>query len=368
MDFMKAFDQVPYRRLLHKVQSYGINGHLLGWITNFLTNRRQRVSVNGSFPSWGAVTSGIPQGSVLGPLLFILFINDLPNDAKSPAYLFADDTKLYRNISNPRDEIILQGDLNVLQSWSDNWLLNFHPDKCKVLTVGKRKLSTRYYLNCRGSLHELDIVHDMKDLGVTIDASLSFEAHIQDKINKANRTTGMIRRAFISLDEDMFLCLFKAFVRPHLEYANAVWNPYKRKDITALENVQRRATKMIPVLNKLSYPERLRKLKLPTLVYRRARGDMIETFKELNSDNKDINPAFTINTNVSRGHNLKILKQRCNKDVRKHFFTYRVANLWNELPSKVVESKNLIAFERHLDAHWKNADFKYDYSAPYPCR
>ena len=160
----------------------------------------------------------------------------------------------------------------------------------------------------------------------------------------------MIRRAFISLDEEMFLCLFKAFVRPHLEYANTVWNPHKSKDVIAIENVQRRATKMIPTLNKMAYQDRLKKLKLPTLVYRRARGDMIELFKELNAVNKVINPAVTINTGVSRGHNLKILKQRCAKDVRKFFFTHRVVNLWNGLPINVVESKNLIAFERNLDA------------------
>ena len=186
----------------------------------------------------------------------------------------------------------------------------------------------------------------MKDLGVTIDASLSFESHIQDKINKANRTAGMIRRAFITMDEEVFLCLFKAFVRPHLEYANAVWNPHKRKDVTALENVQRRSTRMIPTLNKMSYSEGLEKLRLPTLVYRRARGDMIEVFKELNAVNKDINPVISFNTSVARGHNQKILKQRCNKDVRKYFFTHRVVNLWNELPIKgggIKESPNVRA-------------------------
>ena len=99
------------------------------------------------FSTWGAVTSGIPKGSVLGPLLFNIFINDLLTYTKSPAYLFADDTELYRKISNKHEETILQNDLNALQSWSDKWLLNVHPDKCKVLTVGKRKHMTNHYLN-----------------------------------------------------------------------------------------------------------------------------------------------------------------------------------------------------------------------------
>ena len=146
-----------------------------------------------------------------------------------------------------------------MQSWPDKWLQNFHPTKCKVLTVGKRKLMTNYPLNSRGILYELDLVTDIKDLGVTVVENLSFKCHIQDKVNKANRTTSMIIRAFMSLDEEMSLCQFKALLRSHREYANAVWATYKRKDITALENVKRRA-KMIPTMNNLSVSERLEKL------------------------------------------------------------------------------------------------------------
>ena len=115
---------------------------------------------------------------MLGPILFIIYINDLPNDVQSSAFLFADDTKLYRKISNQTDEVTLQTDLNALQTWSDKWLLNFHPDKCKVLTLGKRKFITSYSLNCLGTIHNLETVHEMKDLGVAIDEKLSFESHI----------------------------------------------------------------------------------------------------------------------------------------------------------------------------------------------
>ena len=141
----------------------------------------------------------------------------------------------------------------------------------------------------------------MKDLGVTIDSNLIFESHIQIKVNKANQTMGMIRRAFTHLDNDTFLCLFKAFVRPQLEYANAAWSPYKVKDITAIENVQRRATKQVPGLRDLSYEERLKQLKLPTLVYRRARGDMIETYKIMCDYNVEISPVFEMNMSNTRG-------------------------------------------------------------------
>ena len=219
--------------------------------------RTQRVLVNGHPSASGKVTSGIPQGSVLGPLLFVIYINDLPDAVDSFAYLFADDTKLFSKITKEEDVISLQRDLNILQDWSANWLLNFHPDKCKLLTIGARKTHSQYYLVSKCVKYDLECVSSMKDLGVTIDSHLNFEAHIHEKINKANQMMGMIRRAFTFIDEDMFLCLFKAFVRPQLEYANAVWNPYKAKDINAIENVQRRATKLIPSLQKFQVSNRI---------------------------------------------------------------------------------------------------------------
>ena len=182
-------------------------------------------------------------------------------------------------------------------------------------------------------------VEEIKDLGVTIDSKLNFESHILTKIKKANQTMGMIRRAFTHLDSDMFLCLFKAFVRPQLEYANAAWSPYKVKDVTAIENVQRRATKLIPGLSQLSYEDRLKQLKLPTLVYRRARGDMIETYKILSNYNEEVSPFFKINASSTRGNTLKLAKQSANKDVRKFSFTNRIVNLWNHLPNDVVNAE-----------------------------
>ena len=138
-------------------------------------------------------------------------------------------------------------------------------------------------------MYDLECVEEMEELGVTIDSKLNFESNILTKIKKANQTMGMIRRAFTHLDSEMFLCLFKAFVRPQLEYANAAWSR-ACKDVIAIENVQRRATKLIPGLSQLSYEDRLKQLKLPTLVYRRARGDMIETYKILSNYNEEVSP------------------------------------------------------------------------------
>ena len=136
-DFMKAFDKVPHRRLIHKISKYGIKGNILGWIDSFLSNRTQLVAVGAAESSRSNVTSGIPQGSVLGPLLFVIYINDLPEvvDKNSHVFLFADDTKVSRQIRTDADQIILQKDIDNLKIWSDTWLLKFHPDKCVSMTI-----------------------------------------------------------------------------------------------------------------------------------------------------------------------------------------------------------------------------------------
>ena len=281
MDFQKAFDKVPHRRLMTKLRSYGITGMIYRWIDAFLTNRTQRVAVNGKFSKWIEVWTGIPQGSVLGPLLFVIFINDLPDAVRSTVFLYADDTKIYREITNKDDSDTLQQDLNTLQKWSDTWLLKFPPKKCKTMSISSRNQDHNMNYNMRDGAEviELETVLEEKDLGVVTDQHLRFENHIQQKINTANKMMGMIRRTFQHLSIETFRWLFKAMVRPHIEYAQSVWSPQRKIDITVLENVQRRATKMIPGFKDISYPERLKKLDLPTLSYRRIRGDMIEVFK-----------------------------------------------------------------------------------------
>ena len=136
LDFRKAFDSVPHQRLLGKLKAYGINGKITKWIKNFLVGRKQRVKVNGILSAWAAVISGIPQGSVLGPILFVLFIHDLPDMINSTVHIFADDTKVYRRVASDDDRAKLQEDINSLVQWSDTWQLRFNADKCKVLQLG----------------------------------------------------------------------------------------------------------------------------------------------------------------------------------------------------------------------------------------
>ena len=359
-DFMKAFDKVPHKRLILKLKMYKIGNAFTDWIIDFLKDRKQRVRVGDTFSDWKSITSGVPQGSVLGPLLFLIYINDLPDCAEnSQVYLFADDTKIFKGIYKNEDCEKLQEDIRKMEEWTKKWLLRFHPEKCKFMRVGTSEADEYVYSM---NNQNLTYVNSEKDLGVVIDEKLSFESHINEKVNKANMMVGLIRRSFEHLDEETFLVLYKSLVRPVLEYANAVWNPHKKKHINSIENVQKRATKMIPGFGNLSYPDRLKKLGLPTLVYRRMRGDMIEMYKIMTEkyDSEVLN-LFEINQNVTRGHKFKVIKERPRLDIRKYNFTHRVVNHWNSLSEEVVDSESVKIFEKRLDDFWSEKEFKFDH-------
>ena len=363
-DFMKAFDKVCHKRLVHKLKLYNIGTMYSKWIESFLDSRKQKVIVNGVASSPKDVTSGIPQGSVLGPILFVLYINDLPDVIKNGSipYLFADDTKIFHSIKCTQDCKDLQEDIKAMQVWSEKWLLCFHPDKCKCMRIGNTDIDLFTY-KLKDSDKGMEFTKSEKDIGVVIDSKLSFENHINEKVNKANSIMGVIRRTFEFLDIKTFKILYTALVRPHVEYANQVWNPHLKKHIDLLENVQRRATKSVPGLSKLTYEERLRKIGLPTLAYRRIRGDMIETYKILSQkyDPEVSNFIKLREDSCTRGHKYKIFKNRSRLDVRKYSFCMRVVDSWNQLPPSVVEAETVNAFERRLDRHWKLQPIYYSY-------
>ena len=367
-DFSKAFDTVPHQRLSIKIKAYGIQGKVLSWIEAFLSGREQVVRVNGELSSPKPVISGIPQGSVLGPLLFVLYINDLPDVVKSNILLFADDTKIFNQVKSRSDALLIQEDINELEQWSDKWLLRFNTDKCHVLTLGKIENiqhTFRYTLYDK----ELDHVFEEKDLGVIIDMDLNFEEHMSSKIGKANGIMGLIRRTFSYLDPITFKKLYTSFVRPHLEYAQPVWSPHLRKHIKMLENVQIRATKLVDGMKNLEYTERLKELKLPTLLHRRERGDMIQVWKHFNTyDQSTLSTNFKICPRTNRKHCYQITWNRP-KDgahgVQTNSFYFRTANKWNNLPTKVVEAKNINTFKSRLDEAWVNHPTKYTIDEQY---
>ena len=223
-DFKKAFDTVPHRRLMSVLEYYGVCDPVLSWIKAFLTDRRQQVMINGCGSEWHPVISGIPQGSVLGPVLFVIFINTMvEKDTDSDIFLFADDAKVSKAIFQETDTTILQNDLDGMVQWTNKSLLQFHPGKCKSMRLSSRTVpDINHEYHMQGNL--LEHCTEEKDLGVIIDSKLSFDHHITAKIKQANRMSGLICRSFEYMDKKMFRQLFTSMVRPHLEYAAALWN------------------------------------------------------------------------------------------------------------------------------------------------
>ena len=228
------------------------------------------------------VTSGIPQGSVLGPMLCVTFINDLPEMIKCCIKRFADDSKIYRRVSRVEHIQLLQTCLNRAVTWADIWKMVFNFNKCHHLHIGKNPIGQSYTMQTPKGTITIESVDSEKDLGVTIDKSLSFGEKISSKIFIANRNLGLIFRTFTITDKDMFLNLTKSLVGPHLEYATSVWSPLYKKDTIAIENIQRRDTRLLPNFKGKTYPERLKSLGLPSLEYGRDRTDTVQVYKIMN--------------------------------------------------------------------------------------
>ena len=200
MDFAKAFDSVPHQRLLAKIEAYGIRGSLLKWIENFIKDRHQRVKVNGEVSQWKEVESGIPQGSVLGPIFFIIYINDLPDNLQNQARMYADDTKLYGIVNVEAQHKSLQDDLNTVTGWANLWQLQFNISKCKVMHYGTHNNQFTYNMEKCGETIRLDKTEEEKDLGTIFTPRMKFSEHIAKAVSKANQITGMVRRSFRFMD------------------------------------------------------------------------------------------------------------------------------------------------------------------------
>ena len=240
MDFSNAFDKVGHTRLLSKLTNYGITGHTHQWISSWLSNRRQRVILDGESSNLIDVTSGVPQGSVLGPCLFLLFINDFAEDLESVVRLFADDTIAYLTIDGDTDAKRLQRDLDRLAQWGITWQIDFHPEKCQVPRVTKQlepSYSGSYLLNG----HQLEVVDKAKYLGVTIQGDLRWTTHVANITGKANSSLAVLKRNVRVSSKTIKAAAYKAIVRPHLEFCSSVWDPPTTNLIKPIEMVQRSA-------------------------------------------------------------------------------------------------------------------------------
>jgi len=204
-----------------------------GLFTAWLSNRKQRVQMHRIFSDWTQVTSGVLQGSVLGPVLFLIYINDLEAGISNSSRVlkFADDTKLYRKVDSSNDQTLLQRDLDSLCRWAGDWQMSFNVSKCKLMHVGKRNQSFDYVMEGQS----LEKSSTEKDLSVFLSCDLKSASHCINANVKGNKMLGLVKRTVESRDPQVLLALYKSLVRPHLEYCCSAWNPHYTKDKHLLE-------------------------------------------------------------------------------------------------------------------------------------
>ena len=359
LDFAKAFDKVPHRRLMLKLEQHGISGQVLQWIQSWLTGRQQRVVLNGSVSEWMPVTSGVPQGSVLGPTCFVIFINDLDDVldlVNGFVSKFADDTKYGRIIRDDDDRKAMQRDIDNLTKWTEIWQMDFNFKKCKIMHFGGTNPKYSY---CMGGYAPagtvLQAVSEEKDIGVIVSDSLKPSSQCAKAVKKANSILGQMSRSVHYRDKSVWIGLYKTYVRQHLESAVQAWSPWYRKDIELLERVQKRVVDMVVGLRSREYGDKLRELKLTTLHERRIRGDMIQTWKYLHRQNPGAENLFNMSGDqherFSR-HTSKpwnISRPNARLEVRRNFFTVRCVDRWNSLPHDVQKLDDLNEFKNAYD-------------------
>ena len=349
LDLRKAFDKVPHNRLLWKLKMIGgVSGNLAKWMENYLVGREMRTVVKGKKSEWKKVTSGVPQGSVLGPIMFLIYVNDMPVGIDSYINMFADDTKIMRKVKTMEDCNKLQKDLDKIYKWSKEWLMEFNISKSHVMKMGRSK----YRPNKDYKLGEenLEETSEEKDLGIIIQNTLSPEKHINKVFGKTYNMLQNIGLAFHYLDEGMMNKIICTLIRPQLEYAACIWSPHMKKHVKKVERIQRLATKMVPGLKELEYEERLKRLGLTTLEERRIRGDIITLYKLVHKiDILDTELIKVTTRNQLRGHEKKLIKDICLSDMRKYSFPHRSVDVWNKLNSDVVNAACVSQMKERYD-------------------
>ena len=369
LDFSKAFDTVPHDKLLYKMNRYGVQGNTLKWLSSFLKDRTMKVVVEGEESKSVKVESGVPQGTVLGPLMFLCHINDLPDSVQSQVRLFADDCLLYRPIKSPKDHELLQNDLRELEKWASRWGMRFNAKKCYVMSI--RNTSSHFYELDNTILQQ---VTSNPYLGITLSEDLQWSTHIQNITKKANSTLGFLRRNLKNCPEECRKLAYISLVRSTLEYESSIWDPYLQKDINSIEKVQRQAARFI----KRDYKSReegcvtnmLNDLDLPSLQQRREFNKLVFLFKiaggmvpAINSCDyltpqkpkrrikakqfSDYQCSNLVDKNVTNNSSCFVVNNFGTAQFRHSFFIDSVIK-WNHLPDSIVHAETVESFKAAL--------------------
>ena len=244
-DISKAFDKVWHEGILFKLKANGIDGCLLSWFENYLSNRKQRVVVGSCSSEWGEIKAGVPQGSVLGPLLFLVYINDITAEVRSNIKLFADDTTIYITVDDPvQASEILNRDLDAISDWAHRWIVTFSPPKTESMLItfkARNNLHPPLFLE-NSTITE---VKSHKHLGVTLSNDLSWNDHILNITKAAGENVDLMSRLMYKLDRKTLQTMYFSFVRPKLEYANIVWSNLNQTQALQVELIQKRAGRIV---------------------------------------------------------------------------------------------------------------------------
>jgi hypothetical protein len=364
LDFAKAFDKVPHQRLLCKLQAHGITGKVKSWIESWLSGRQQRVVLNGIASAWAPVTSGVPQGSVLGPICFVIFINDIHeilDVVNGFIYKFADDTKYGRIVVEEEDREAMQKDIDKLMQWAETWQMDYNTKKCKIMHIGRSNPCFTYTMGgyAPGGV-VLEAVDEEKDIGVKVHKSLKPSSQCLQAAAKANRVLGQIAKSFKYREKSVWIHLYTTYVRHHLEFAGQAWSPWLKHDIDILEKVQIRAVNMVIGLTGKSYEEKLCEVGLLSLYDRRVRGDAIQVWKVVHGHNI-MDPSMFKHVDILQNRltrntakHLNLVKPKARLEVRRNFFSVRSVDVWNSLPEDIQSAATLKDFKEKYDGFVHN--------------
>ena len=343
VDFMRAFDKVDHNLMCHKLKEFGVDGCYLRWFLDFLSNRWQYVEYNNAQSTLVRVTSGLVQGSCIGPTGFNIFINDLAKVIKHcKLFMFADDLKAAGDSTTPQSASLVQEDLDAIGVWSVENKLPVNLPKCFVMHYGKNNARQGYTLQS----HQLANVNECTDLGILRSDTFTYSHQVKAVALKASRMVGMVMKIFSTRDATFLTKVFCAYIRPLLEYASPVWSPVDVTSCVLLENVQRKFTKRIAGLSSLSYEERLRRLKLPSLQLRRQHCDLLLAFKCLHSPSispDDVGLAVQHSATRSSG---SLVHKRPRSTLLAEHFICRVPIAWGKLPRALTQSSSIFSFKK----------------------
>ena len=353
IDLAKAFDSVSHSKLLYKLEKLGIGGNILEWLSHFLCERLHCVRVKAAKTEYEPVLSGIPQGTILGPTMFILYINDLLKlQLSSVLKLYADDAKLYRKTISDEDTGWMQQDIDHIATYFEDWQLKVNIDKCAVLYMGYNNRRSQYHINDNVVPRETSC----RDLGIKISNDMKFALHISEIVRSAFFRLKQLRVSFSCKEIEFQVYMYTTYVRPILEYNTYVWSPHLLKDIDKVESVQRYFTRQLPGLQGSTYRQRLQATKLQSLEERRLIFDMVMVYKIVNNlVDLNFEDYFRYNDSSTRGHNFKLVHQYSRVNCRKFFFANRVVTIWNNIPNDIVNKTSLQAFKKGLS----QIDFKF---------